>query len=282
MPSHFSFDHVVAAMRAQVDAIHAYRADAHRARDPEAVHRMRVAVRRLRAILRASGSLSDDDLVEGLRRELKWLGIALGRVRDLDVLRAQLRAQLGRRPAGGPAAPRRLMQHIADDRARAASGRRAALAGRRYGRLLARLETVLAAPPDQTDGVSPPDVAAAEFEKLRRAVKKLSKHPSAEELHEIRIKVKHARYAGELAQPDVGRPAERFVDRAKALQDVLGAHQDAVIAQRYVRRAFGTAPGVRALARQITAQQGDPRDEARQAFFEQWPKLNRRGRRAWE
>ncbi|HKA60780.1 MAG TPA: CHAD domain-containing protein, partial [Methylomirabilota bacterium] len=72
-------------MRTQVDAIHSYRADAHRARDPEAVHRMRVAVRRLRAILRASGSLSDDDLVEGLRRELKWLGIALGRVRDLDV-----------------------------------------------------------------------------------------------------------------------------------------------------------------------------------------------------
>ena len=130
------FDHVVTAMRAQVEAIHAYRADAHRARDPEDVHRMRVAVRRLRAILRASGSLSDDEMVEGLRRELKWLGIALGRVRDFDVLRAQLRAQLGRRPAGGPAARRRLMQHIADDRARAVSGLRAALDGRRYGRLL--------------------------------------------------------------------------------------------------------------------------------------------------
>ena len=154
MPSHPSFDHVVTAMRAQVDAIHSYRADARRARDPEAVHRMRVAVRRLRAILRASGSLSDDDLVEGLRRELKWLGIALGRVRDLD--------------------------------------------------------------------------------------------------------------------------------RAKALQDVLGAHQDAVIAQRCVRRAFGTAPEVRALVRQVTAQQDERRDEARKAFFQQWPKLKRRGRRAWE
>src|SRR4029453_1444603 len=117
MPSHSSFDHVVTAMRAQADAIRAYRADGHRARDPEAVHRMRVAVRRLRAILRASGSLFDDDRVEGLRRELKWLGIALGEVRDLDVLRAQLRAQLGRPPPGGPAPRQRAVRATARDTA---------------------------------------------------------------------------------------------------------------------------------------------------------------------
>ena len=282
MPSRSNLDHIVAAMRAQVDTIHAHRAAAHRARDPEAVHRMRVAVRRLRAILRASRSLFAEDWTEGLRRELKWLGIALGRVRDLDVLRAQVRSQIGRRPAGGRVARHRLRQHIADDRARAVAALRRALDGTRCARLLAQIDASLAAPPACTDDVSLTDIAAAEFDKLRRAVKKLPKDPPAEELHEIRIKVKHARYAAELAQENVGRRAERFVDKAKALQDILGAHQDAVVAERYVRRAAGQAPGARALARQIATRQEERRSEAREAFVEQWPKLKRRGRRAWD
>ena len=282
MPSPSSFDHVVAALRAQVDAIRAHRADAHRARDAEAVHRMRVAVRRLRAILRAAGSVFAEPGVEDLRRELKWLGIALGRVRDLDVLRAHLRARLGSQPAGGRAARHRLLRQIAGDRARAVAALRAALDGRRYARLLARLDAALAAPPGRTDDVSLPDIAAAEFETLRRAVKKLSRHPSAEELHAIRIKVKHARYAAELAQASVGRRAERFAQKAKALQDILGAHQDAVIAERYVRRAAGTGPAARALARQIGSLQEERREEAHAAFRAQWPKLKRRGRRAWK
>jgi CHAD domain-containing protein len=282
MPIRSSFDHVVAAMKAQVDTIHAHRAGAHRGRDPEAVHRMRVAVRRLRAILRASRSLFAEDWTEGLRRELKWLGIALGRVRDLDVLRAQVRSQIGSRPAGGRAARHRLLRRIADDRARAIAALRTTLDGARCARLFAQVDVALAAPPACTDDVSLTDIAAAEFDKLRRAVKKLPKHPSAEALHEIRIKVKHARYAGELAQDGVGRRAERFVDKAKALQDILGAHQDAVVAERYVRRAAGQAPGPRALARQIGARQDERRGEAREAFVEQWPKLRRRGRRAWD
>lgn len=286
MPSRSRFDQVVAAMSAQVDAIRALRASARRARDPEAVHRMRVAVRRLRAILRARRPVvarqSDEEGVDRLRRELKWLGIALGQVRDLDVLRAHLQSLRVDARAGGRAARGRLLRHIRADRARAVTALRAALDGRRYARLLARLDATLAAPRERTEDVSLPDVAAEEFARLRRAVKRLPKHPSAAELHEIRIKVKHARYAAELAQPDVGRRAERFVAKAKALQDILGAHQDAVVAERYVLRAAGQAPGARALARQIAARQEERRGEAREAFIEQWPKLKRRGRRAWE
>jgi CHAD domain-containing protein len=286
MPSRSRFDQVVAAMSAQVDAIRALRAGARRARDPEAVHRMRVAVRRLRAILRARRPVvarrSDEEGVDRLRRELKWLGIALGQVRDLDVLRAHLQSLRVDARAGGRAAHGRLLRHIRADRARAVTALRAALDGRRYARLLARLDAMLAAARERTEDVSLPDVAAEEFARLRRAVKRLPKHPSAAELHEIRIKVKHARYAAELAQLDVGRRAERFVAKAKALQDILGAHQDAVVAERYVLRAAGQAPGARTLARQIAARQEERRGEAREAFIEQWPKLKRRGRRAWE
>ena len=86
MPSHANLDHVVAAMRAQVAAIHAHETGARRARDPEEVHQVRVAVRRLRAILRASRPLFVEEWVAGLRRELDWLGSALGRLRDLETM----------------------------------------------------------------------------------------------------------------------------------------------------------------------------------------------------
>jgi CHAD domain-containing protein len=281
MPDHSNLVHLLAAMRTQAAAIRAREAGARRARNPEDVHQMRVAVRRLRAILRASRSFFAEDWVERLRRELTWLGATLGRVRDLDVLSAHLRAQLRARPPGGRAARQRLLHRLAGDRRRATSALRSALGGRRYARLLARLDASLASPPFRADAAPLPDVAAAEFEKLRKAVRKLPKHPSDEDLHAIRIKVKHARYAAELAQPIAGRRAERFIEMAKTLQDVLGEHQDAVIAESYARRARGRSPGGRLLARWLGARQHDRREEARTDFARQWPRLKRRGRRAW-
>ncbi|WP_188306258.1 CHAD domain-containing protein, partial [Streptomyces sp. CBMA123] len=49
-------------------------------------------------------------------------------------------------------------------------------------------------------------------------------------LHEARKAAKRARYAGETAAPAVGAAAERFAERMKAVQEVLGEHQDAVVA----------------------------------------------------
>ena len=281
MPDHPDLEHIVAALRAQADAIRAREAGARRARNPEDVHQMRVAVRRLRAILRASRSLFAEDWVEPLRRELEWLGAALGRVRDLDVLWAYLRSQLRARPPGGAVARRRLLRRLASDRGRAAGALRTALDGRRYARLLTQLDAALVSAPVQADGPPLAEVAAAEFEKLRKAVKKLPKHPSAPDLHAIRIKVKHARYAAELAQPVVGRRAERFIEQAKALQDILGEHQDAVVAEAYVRRAGGKSRGTRLLTKWLSARQEERREDARADFTERWPRLERRGRRAW-
>ena len=60
-------------------------------RDPEELHKMRVATRRLRAFLRTGRPLLDADWAEALRLELRWLGGVLGPVRDLDVLIGHLR-----------------------------------------------------------------------------------------------------------------------------------------------------------------------------------------------
>ena len=66
---------------------------------------MRVAVRRLRAILRASRPLFEAKWVKGLRSELDWLGTVLGEARDLDVLRGSLGSEIASlgAPSGRPA-----------------------------------------------------------------------------------------------------------------------------------------------------------------------------------
>ena len=63
--------------------------------DVEAVHQARVATRRLRSDLRTLAPLLDRAQVSRLRDELAWIGAQLGEVRDLDVLSARLRDQLG-------------------------------------------------------------------------------------------------------------------------------------------------------------------------------------------
>ena len=281
MPASSTLDHVLAAIKAQVDAIHAHEAGARNGRDPEDVHQMRVAVRRLRAILRASRSLFDPNWVDPLRRELKWLGTALGRVRDLDVLPAYLRSQLKAFPAPERRAGQRLLRHLDADRVRARAALRAALAGPRYARLLARLKAALVHPPVRASSVSLLGTAATEFKKLHKAVKKLPKQPSADELHAVRIKVKRARYAAELVQSMIGRRAEKLIDKAEKLQDILGEHQDAVVVEEYLRRVADRTRAAQALVQRLIKQQRKRRSKALAAFRKKWPKLKRRGRKAF-
>ena len=78
----------------------------------DAVHKMRVAVRRLRSALATYRRLLDRDETDALRDELKWLGGVLGPVRDAEVIRDHLDAAVQAEPASlrrraGPA-PHRL------------------------------------------------------------------------------------------------------------------------------------------------------------------------------
>lgn len=283
MPARSDLDHVLAAMQRQVDAIQAHEAGARAGRDPEDVHQMRVAVRRLRAILRATRSLFDPKWVDRLRRELKWLGTALGGVRDLDVLHAYLRSQLEALPAPERReAQQYLLRRLDADRVRAMAALRAALASPRYSRLLARLKVALRHPPVRRSAVSLLGIAATEFKKLRKAVKALSKRPRADELHAVRIKGKRARYAAEVVQSIIGRRADQFIDEAKKLQDILGEHQDSVVAEEYLRTVTARIRAAQAPAQPLIEEQRKRRKRALAAFREMWPKLKRRGRKAFD
>jgi CHAD domain-containing protein len=98
-------------------------------------------------------------------------------------------------------------------------------------------------------------------------------------LHRLRIRAKRARYAAEA----VGAKKE-FVDRAKDLQDVLGEHQDAVVAEERIRdllaRVRGTGRTALAAGRLIERQRLR-RANARRAWPKAWKRLERAGDAAW-
>jgi CHAD domain-containing protein len=279
-----SRDQILTLMREQLKVIRAEEPGTRLGTDPEELHKMRAAVRRLRAILGAVRDMFDLDWLEGLRGELDWLGTVLGGLRDLDVLREYLGKELASLKTAARAVGDDLIDLVDGRRAHAQHKIVAALDGERYKKLLARLERAVQRPKVVSTDLSLPAVAASQFKKLRKAVKALTKKPNDNDLHAVRIRVKRARYAAELAQPIVGEPAERFVARTKKLQDILGEYQDAVVAEERLRTlvAEDRRSPAALLANKLVKRQRVRRRAAQLDFFEQWPKLERRGRKAWK
>jgi len=250
--------------------------------DPEHLHQHRVAIRRLRALLRAGAPLLERAWVKELRSELAWAGGALGEVRDLDVLLEHLHADAAElRPADRDAVES-LLPSLQERREAARSAMLADLGSVRYLRLLDRLEDELSSPPARSATTSLRRIAAKEFKRLRRDVRALGPNPTDEQLHEVRKSVKHARYAAELAERSRGRKATKFIAAAKRVQDVLGDHQDAHVAEQAMRDLAEVAqPGAAQAAELVIARQQVRRAERRAEFPDAWRKLKRRGRTAW-
>jgi CHAD domain-containing protein len=244
--------------------------------DVDALHDLRVAVRRTRAVLRAARKLFDREWLDGLRDELKWLGGELGPARDLDVLLEHLRAE--RDEIGSEAAP--VVERIERQREGARRQVAAALTSDRYLALLDELQVAVDHPPVRRVDARLDRIAAREFEKLSRDVDHLGPSPSDEALHRVRIRAKRARYAAELAEPAVGRRAADFVKAAKEFQDVVGEHQDAIVAERWIR-AFAESTDAAFGAGRLVERQRSRRAKARAAVPRAWKRLERRGRRAW-
>ncbi|MET8068051.1 CHAD domain-containing protein, partial [Micromonospora sp. NPDC005313] len=231
---------VLAYVRAQRDAIVGNHAAAYQG-DEDAVHDMRVATRRLRATLRTFRGLWDRRESETLRAELRGLGSELGRVRDTQVMAVRLTDAVHELPDElvlGPVAAR-IGERFAADLAEATAALRSALDSDRYPELLARLDRLADAPPA--------DVGRRWVDRrIRRAVRRADERldraftvagPSGDgALHEARKKLKAARYAVEVRKPAAGKPAARLVKRFKALQDLLGTHQDSVVTREVLRR----------------------------------------------
>jgi CHAD domain-containing protein len=273
-----SADLLRAALQEQYSRLLAHDPGTRLGTDPEDLHQMRVATRRARAYLRAAKPLLDWEWAKQLRDELGWLGSELGPARDLDVLLEHVRGEV--EDLGDDARPlTALVQALERDHEAARSAAVAALSDERYFALLDRLETVEpVVDPDADETLA--ELWWAQFKRTRKAFRDLGAKSSDEELHAARILVKRARYSAELAGPELGKRGEKFVNAAKKLQDVLGEHQDAAVAEARIADWTRDAPDATEAAELLLERERGRREKAREDWPDAWKRLEKRARKA--
>ncbi len=240
--------------------------------DAEPVHDLRVAVRRLRAVLRAARELFSREWAESLHEELDWLGRSLGPLRDLDVLSQSLRVESDALGEADRAVLAPVFAALDGDRAAARAEALAALGSERYFALL----EVLAAPPQFAEaGGGLRMVAAAELKKLRKTMRAADANASDEVLHKARIRAKRIRYLGETLGD------RRVVRRAKGFQDVVGEHQDAVVAEQWLRTLAERVPEAALTLGVLIERQHERRRRTRDDLPRSWKRLRRAAAVAW-
>ncbi|MFI0259902.1 CHAD domain-containing protein [Streptomyces sp. NPDC017056] len=225
---------------------------------PDSVHRMRVATRRLRSAFRSYGALLDRSVTDPIGNELKWLAGELGVDRDREVLADRLHAGLADLPRElriGPVAAR---LRLWSQRRRLGSRQAliAVLDGPRHLALLESLHALMADPPLRQAATRPPakPMAKAVLKDYRRLAGRMAAALEApagpardEALHGARKAAKRVRYAAEAATPTLGGPAKKFAKRMKRVQQLLGDHQDSVVAREALRdlavQAHGAGEG---------------------------------------
>jgi CHAD domain-containing protein len=238
-------DALLAHLREQVHQVHAYdqpvRADA-----PDSVHKMRVAIRRLRSALTTFGPLVPTGVAKALGKELKWLAGVLGAARDAEVIRDRVRAALdaeGGSAAADPAAA--VVDAELGEAYRTAHDRvLAELDDERYRALLSALDGLVTTPALTKRAAAPsgstfPPLVARSYSQLRRIVQAADEKPAGDQreelLHDARKTAKRARYAAESVSQVFGADAIAFAKAMESVQEALGEYQDSAFTRERLR-----------------------------------------------
>ena len=217
---------------------------------PEGVHQMRVAVRRLRSAISSLKQILPQEDLPWVTEELRWLGNTLGPARNLDVFAAELL------PAARPGLPDEpgwadLATTLDRLRATAYDQIREAILSQRYTANMLRLLRWFEASgwrrhlaSDEPDPMTSPigGIAPDVLDRRRRKVRQRGKgfgSLAPRERHKLRIAVKKLRYTVELFSSLFDRDGvERFVGRLKCLQGDLGYANDVRVAHEFVTELF--------------------------------------------
>ncbi len=203
--------------------------------DPEELHQLRVTARRIDATL----ALFKRQLPAALaraRKSTKAVLRNLGAARDLDVQLGDLAHYCETLSEEERAAAEPLRALLERERAHARTRMLRSLDAEPTRRWLETLSQATGAEQSGANGAEPvmvvmPERVRRRFRKLRRSVRKLRPKSSMEEYHLVRRRAKQFRYATECGAGMFGKPADDMLKSLRRLQDKLGAHQDACIAQ---------------------------------------------------
>jgi CHAD domain-containing protein len=218
---------------------------------PDPVHQMRVALRRLRAILRLFRDCTGAPSLLRLEAELKLLAGRLGPARDWDVFLEGIGAEVAA-AVGEEARLSALLREARTARDAAYAALRAALEEPEFRLLALDLAEAAARPESWRDAAPAAATAldgfgAALLERRWRKLKKRGRQMGTLDLaafHALRIEVKRLRYAAELFAPLwPGKPSRRFLRRLGRLQEAMGLANDADVARGLVAGLRSAPPG---------------------------------------
>ena len=230
-------DLAFAVLRRQLAVLRAKEPGTRLGEDPEELHDMRVATRRLRAAL----SMFEAVLpvrAQAFREELGWLGRLLGAVRDLDVQLEGLTAMSSAADASDGHDPQvELAALLEDEREAARTDMLNGLDSVRWDRLAKGLTAMAQQGPARRAlatrvpaVIGLPDLVLARHHKVRKAARRAKHSGVVTDFHALRIRCKRLRYALEFSSEVYGGKTSRFVRELTVLQDELGEMQDAEVA----------------------------------------------------
>jgi CHAD domain-containing protein len=219
--------------------------------DREGVHRMRVAIRRFRTILRAYRRALGKPVVKSINKELRWLFKQLGEARDADVGEMAIQEFIAALPEDAALAAAPYEAHVRQRTFDAYTNLTEVFVGGRYRELINTLEEFVAAGPHESmkERVGDLTIAEAADRDIRRSARRMIKRGDriiaeslVEKLHKLRIEAKHLRYLLDfynMAQPVRWKES---INELEKLQDLLGWHQDAITSRERLEAYHDALP----------------------------------------
>jgi CHAD domain-containing protein len=231
-------------------------------KDPEDLHDMRVATRRMRAAWRVFGDGYRANRTRRLRGRLRTLAGRLGAVRDLDVLIGAVEAHRDGLSTEAAEAFEPLLASWREQREAAREALLEELDSNDYRRLVEEYRAFVltegaaaVVPPSPTTPHRVRDTAAsrtwAAYEQVR-AYEPVLRWADIETLHQLRIAAKWLRYTLEFYREALGPEAGVLIPRVVAIQDHLGWLHDAEVSAS-LTRAFLVAEASRLTPAEVDA-----------------------------
>ena len=219
--------------------------------DPEGVHKMRVATRRIRATLKSFDDIFAGAAAASLQSELRWLAMELGHARDADICEMTIDRFKAELPAATAAGSAAYAGYLRMSTVGAYENLVEVLSGDRYATLLRELRDFIDSGPDgeAREKFGALSIASAARRYVRSATRRMlargdriTPDSPAEEYHDLRKRAKRLRYMLELFREVLAEQWAPLLRVLERLQDMLGEHQDAHMAAARIAGYVDTLP----------------------------------------
>jgi inorganic triphosphatase YgiF len=213
--------------------------------DPEYLHQLRVALRRLRTVFQVFRRAFKQDFLKSMEQELAWLGRHCSQVRDWDIFFEYVEDYFGAHALLAGPVLGRFNQRAAEQRDRARHRLLTAVNSKRYKNLMHSLERFSAVADEyrlaewevEDSGAIEPPLAQRLVRRLVKRGDRAMRSPRATRLHKVRLACKALRYFSEWSMEPAASKGPPWVKQLTRLQGRLGAYQDSI---RFVEQVQST------------------------------------------